>query len=657
MRILLIYISLIILSCLVFSCSNRDAEIRQTYRIAGRNKHELEKVLRHYEKMEDSIKLAAADFLIRNMDIQIHYHDRLTDITIDTLLNHREEPNDMLPVIKASVWKQSKKLWPWLNRSRRIYDAAEIDADVLISHIDHAVNEWKNSPYAAHIDFNQFCELILPYKSNNSKPEDWIRLYEEKYSWLKDTLDVLRHPPFATSIFHSEINRSHKWGNLDLERDLTLLEMSRFKIADCRQVSVWESSVYRSIGLPTGRFYTPRWASHHQGHYWTAYLDQYGEWRCAQGYMADQSNFMCHEKKMSKVFMWTYGKQPSSFRAYAIRHGIPEKDIPPYLKPYNMVDLTDRFLPVTDLTIQLNRKGPPRAKSVFLCTFNKPWQAIHWAPLTGDTVTFTDMGRDLLYLPAYFHNGRYIQAGDPFILTLEGEINPVILNKKQTIDIKLSRKFPIREYPMYSYSQPMINSVFELASDSLFIDIGFKKVITAPIQTDFDFTTENRDRLEYEMFWQSITVDTARVYQYLRYRSSPPIKCLIGEIEVFDDLGNKLQATYSGSGPNPQYIADGVPGENYRDDSTGGWVIMDFKKPVKISRIRYIVAEDYNAVQIGQEYELFYWGGEWISLGKQIAEEKVLTFTAPANAVYYFKCNTQGREERIFTYNVKPIWW
>ena len=315
MRVIPLSTTILTVACLLSSCTDLDKEIRQTYRIAGRNKHELKKVIRLYGEMGDTLRLAAADFLIRNMVIHFHYHDRLSDIAVDSLIHHKDEGKEIVPAVTASVWRHGKKFWPWKNRAQRIHDASEINAEVLIDHIDRAVASWKNSPYAAHIDFDQFCELILPYKSNNSKPELWREIFQDKYKWLKDTLDVLGHPPFATGIFHTRINLEAKWDNLILNRDLTSTEISQFKIGNCKQVTAWESSVYRSIGLPTGLFYMPRWASHHQGHYWTAYLDEYGNWRCAQGFLADQSDFMCHEKKIAKAFMWTYGKQPASFRA------------------------------------------------------------------------------------------------------------------------------------------------------------------------------------------------------------------------------------------------------------------------------------------------------------------------------------------------------
>ena len=63
---------------------------------------------------------------------------------------------------------------------------------------------------------------------------------------------------------------------------------------------------------------------------------------------------------------------------------------------------------------------------------------------------------------------------------------------------------------------------------------------------------------------------------------------------------------------------------------------------------------------MGHQYELFYWGRYgWVSLGKQQAENIKLTWqNAPANALYWLRDLTAGKEERIFTYeNGQQVWW
>ncbi|GHV61942.1 hypothetical protein FACS1894195_3240 [Bacteroidia bacterium] len=50
-------------------------------------------------------------------------------------------------------------------------------------------------------------------------------------------------------------------------------------------------------------------------------------------------------------------------------------------------------------------------------------------------------------------------------------------------------------------------------------------------------------------------------------------------------------------------------------------------------------------------YELLYWNNEWVSLGQKKSNEDFLTYdNVPANALLLLRNHTEGKEERIFTY-------
>ena len=59
-------------------------------------------------------------------------------------------------------------------------------------------------------------------------------------------------------------------------------------------------------------------------------------------------------------------------------------------------------------------------------------------------------------------------------------------------------------------------------------------------------------------------------------------------------------------------------------------------------------------------YELCYWDkGKWISKEKQIAKDLTITFKdVPSNTCYILHNLSNGKEERIFTYeNEEQVWW
>ena len=68
-----VFIALLLASCHPFS---RDRELEEALNLAGENRPELERVLEYYK--DDSLKLEAARFLIRNMPGHYSYADTLT---------------------------------------------------------------------------------------------------------------------------------------------------------------------------------------------------------------------------------------------------------------------------------------------------------------------------------------------------------------------------------------------------------------------------------------------------------------------------------------------------------------------------------------------------------------------------------------------------
>jgi len=92
---------------------------------------------------------------------------------------------------------------------------------------------------------------------------------------------------------------------------------------------------------------------------------------------------------------------------------------------------------------------------------------------------------------------------------------------------------------------------------------------------------------------------------------------------------------------------------------TSNWVGLDLGRPVAISKIRFSSPNDKNHIVPGNLYELFYWDNEWKSLGQQVAADKVLVYNkVPSDCLFLLRNYTEGKEERIFTYeNGKQVWW
>jgi hypothetical protein len=87
--------------------------------------------------------------------------------------------------------------------------------------------------------------------------------------------------------------------------------------------------------------------------------------------------------------------------------------------------------------------------------------------------------------------------------------------------------------------------------------------------------------------------------------------------------------------------------------------VFDFGRTASVSRIRFTPMNDSNYIVPNNEYELFYWDNNWVSAGKKTAHADFLNYTnIPSGTIYWLKCYSGGKEERIFTYEKDTqIWW
>jgi hypothetical protein len=143
---------------------------------------ELGKVISHYEKEQNQEKLAAARFLINNMEGSYSYSGEAYEII--------RKVYSGLSLVSES--ERNKTLKNRLDTLRYIpeliieLDKDSIKADFLIKHIDFAYNVWKKSTWNKDVIFNNFCEYILPYKYSNEGISEFIQQYNKNYSPILD---------------------------------------------------------------------------------------------------------------------------------------------------------------------------------------------------------------------------------------------------------------------------------------------------------------------------------------------------------------------------------------------------------------------------------------------------------------------------------------
>ena len=410
------------------------AEVKKVIDDAGKNKKELKKVLKHYKKPKDSLKLKAAYFLIGNMDGQCYSKAKLVDTSGNKVNFNVLDYPDYKTMVAAwdSVEKEIGSID--FTRDTLIYDINIITAGYLIENIDLAFEAW-HKPWARQLTFEQFCEYVLPYRDSNEPLEPWRPKMYKKYSWVEDSLKDKTNPTEACILINNEIKSWYKFDPLFYRHptDLGLSEMEEYKRGRCEDMTNLALYAMRSQGVPVMSDYTPAWPNTGNNHAWNATLTKDGKVVIFMGGLDNPYEYRLNNKK-AKVYRKTFGRQKNSLAMIK-----PEYEkVPGWVSSSHYVDVTADYIPVVDVKLKLQRPKPDSVNYAYIYVFNSgKWKAIHWGEISGDSVTFTDMGKDIAYLPCYYKNGKYLPAGNQFILKENGNIKENVADTINTISMDL----------------------------------------------------------------------------------------------------------------------------------------------------------------------------------------------------------------------------
>ena len=158
--------------------SSNSKRLEQALLFAGDNRGELEKVLTHYKNNPE--KLEAARFLICNMPRWYGYEGWQLDSIKPVLI--QKNKGEIVPKEVIEKWQRVS-----FYSLPKVYDAKVITADYLIENIDLAFDVWKRYPWNRSLGFDDFCELILPYRIGDEPLSSWRKLYHDHYTAILDS--------------------------------------------------------------------------------------------------------------------------------------------------------------------------------------------------------------------------------------------------------------------------------------------------------------------------------------------------------------------------------------------------------------------------------------------------------------------------------------
>lgn len=524
-------------------------------------------------------------------------------------------------------------------------------------------SSWKDS-----VSFNDFKEYILPYKLSNEIFDNWRdTLYDFhkklviKFPKLKN-VDSLYNYHVKTGRKRLKSSRN-KGSFYPVSENFTWYNL--VKSGDC--ISRTRNTIYylRAAGIPATFDYLVAWGNRPYARH--AYVGLSFRKKMLKKIIKnnnDPSNltndlnaamsiedtyvflkkdlpkgiYIQYEKTIPKIYRETWSEQPF---IYDLLSKVPKEEICFDLIKPNMIDVTSKYIEVADAEI---KKGFFEKRSIaYLGVFDmEGWRPISYSLFDWfGRAVFKDLGKNILYMPLFFNNEA--QPFDfPFVIEKAGNKRVFECNKKNLINMKLLRKFPLIS------SGAMSSFNFKGSTIEGSNDYNFKRTEILHAINYFPFSTQ-----------QIYLIKPASI-RYIRFKAPTGRKIKLAELEFYSDscgIIKKLQDV-SYKKEKTDYK------ENIYDGDTSTFcdttnINIDFGSSKTISKIRFCSSNDSNYIIPGKKYELFYWDKLWVSAGQKFAKDYFLNYkNIPSGTIYWLRCLDEGKEERIFTYeNGTQIWW
>ncbi len=648
------------------ACTKNSDFVHEAIEHSGKNESELLKVLKHYESPHDSLKFRAAIFLIKNMKNHFTYSGPGLD-SLKVLSSALDSLWKRNLITESNLERPLKKLidsldtYSHLESIALIEDISFINSFYLIENIELAFEAWRTFPWAKNVPFNRFCEYILPYKVYNEPVRPWRKEIMSEFSWVKDSLKDSTSLKEATILINESIRKKMFYSPSMRIFPLAIdyRNLSRGKVGKCEHLVTYNTYVLRAMGIPAMVDYVPAWGNNSAGHTWGAIIDENNRLFTFDALYYDSMAFVgdtniipegkLRDRRAPKIFRLSY-----ELRGLDIPSSKNTPDVPAVFFNDHRVDVTSEYIdPVADLVLSVDFES--ENDYTYLCVYNtNSWKIIALGKRTQkSSYLFKNLGCNIIYLPVSDKDIANTDKSVPFLLTEDSETKQFKPNHNRLCTLKLKRKSFI-DYDLNVALKKMIGGIFQGAQTQTFQN--------AKNLYEIDSVPEPRTNM--------FQIKDMGYYRYFRF-TIPNNVCKVAELRYFGFLNNdNEEKLLSGKLFSNGYTPNGNP-ENVEDNDVLSYFISNYKEngfigldigkenKAKVTRIEFYPPNDGNSVEVGNEYELSYWDGGWISLGKHFATNEELVYTkVPTNAIYVLKNLTKGYKQRIFTYeNGTQVWW
>lgn len=422
------------------------------------------------------------------------------------------------------------------------------------------------------------------------------------------------------------------------EVEIPVSIIDKMNMGQCYQLAKLTTTIMKSCGIPVALDYTPQWPNRSGNHTWNALKDGKGKIVPFIGADTYPGAVGKSQDDMPKVYRYTYAYQANSVWALGKKYN---ESIPPTLGSPFIRDVSTEYFNGTNINVEV-KKTQTQKHIIYLSVYNNQ----QWIPVTGSelteegTVSFANMGRNILYLPVYWGRNGSIPCGNPVYISPSGEKKHFIPNNNKPISVTLTRKYPILGR-MYDYAKAMVGGKLEASNTP-----DFKEAHTLYEITDIP-----------NIWWNEYSLNKNHTeYRYYRFSAPYNCKCNIAEIKFYDTNGNMIEYIpicddYARNKDRVKNINDNKYLSYYESiHFMKAWAGGDMKTPVAIDKISIMPRNDDNHVVSGHIYKLEYFSdGSLVTVGIKKAPNDSITFNnIPSEALMILHDLTAGTEERLF---------
>ena len=406
-----------------------------------------ETVIAHYAKQGDSLKLKAARFLTENMARHSYYDSPLLRRYYSAAEGIGRERDYRKRINKF------RELYAELGDigagRQTVADADGMGADVLIAGIDSAFADWRCGHWARHLSFGEFCEWLLPYRVADERPERWRGRLSALYRHYAEALDSCdersRSAYWAARAVASGLAASgYRMDDKALPHtdiDLPVSTMMAMGMGECGNYARLAVFVMRACGIPAALDFTPQWPNKAHRHTWNVLLAENGRHIPFLGGDVLPGTTQRSADRLAKVYRRTFAYRPESAAALNERFHDP---LPPTLASPFMADVSDEYFRGGTVSITLPESVLKRRMAYLAVFDNAEWVPVCHAVIDSlRHVTFTSLGRDIVYMPVYWGRAGSVPCGNPVLVRADGGTATLAPDSSRTLTLTISRKYPV----------------------------------------------------------------------------------------------------------------------------------------------------------------------------------------------------------------------